>query len=214
MKKYITFVALLTAGSTFANADTATWDFEKSGFYLEGKEVFASGDFTLSFTFDATALGSTENLELFKISADTTSFAFNTNAYSGNTAKISLNDLEGITGTWATGGDFTSARMNSSTEGAQNTLSFTFWNDGTVLYIGDSYVFSDGGKGSNEKRWKFSGRTLSSHTWDTLVLADGLNNMSVTLTANTLNAVPEPSAFSLIAGLSALALVGARRRRK
>ncbi|MBP3301613.1 MAG: PEP-CTERM sorting domain-containing protein [Opitutales bacterium] len=215
MNKYITLAALLAAGTACAHAAEATWDTD--GFYLDGVKVVANGDFSLVVAFDGTDVGATSAEDLFKIGSekDSVALAFDGNAYSNNSAKVDYMLTIGETvHTKTSGGHYSMARMNGTIQ--QNTFRFDFTTEeGIISGLNVVINFSNGNGPETDVYTGLASLNLGSDIeWDSLSVNEGISNFSVKLVSDNLVAVPEPSAFGMLAGLGALALVAARRRRR
>ena len=231
MKKCITIAALLAAGTAFVNAADLTSTFtnkqtDSIGLSVAGIDgvtgSVALGD---NLTFQTSGAAGGEN----------TFFSPNTNVGNGSTwtatftydfssASLTVDSIVLDLGIFTSSGDWQGANVSRSFD-----FSATLSNGTDSVEYSASDVTIDGvvdgyGNGLNtHKKITLSGSelalsgnsvtlelTVSRAESNTLGCFIGLN--SVTL--KDASAVPEPSAFGLLAGLGALALVASRRRRK
>ncbi len=225
MKKYITAAALLAAGAAFANAETITTTFSNAGgaddisnvvLDVSGIEGISGTVKSLVTIDNATDLGLTT-------AGDQTFFSPNTNVgtadgwiatfsytFTGTTLKVEsvtldvgiFTDKNGWQGT-STNRDFVfTVALNENTDSSGN------W---TVK----------GNKTANPENGAitltFSDAITITDSATLVVTVDkGTTNPGCFLGLHDVkfNVIPEPSAFGMLAGLGALALVASRRRRK
>ena len=218
MKKYITIAALLAAGTAFANAgeETFVWtpeDGDFSGFKLQsGELVTITGDFTLEFVVKATTRDSTFNVTLESENGTELGLSnfHGSNSYELNWFKTTPGDASSHV--VSLGGHFSDARIVSSP--ATFVFDFTKTDNG---YYNVSIVGSNTEAGWSES-WSYTGYNISGLSngdqnpivWNSLETSATAVLSSMKLTTN----VPEPSAFGLLAGIGALALVASRRRKR
>lgn len=218
MKKYITIAALLAAGSAFANADVA-WDAVKEQYLIE-TDSWSNGAVTLGGEgFDL----SLENWEIelsFNALAETGAnqwgtgvFATGDNPLAGSYAKgfqvyvkvegainvkgNGINEIDGDKIVANISNDSVVPLTVKVVRSGDNTT-YSLLSGATSLYS-ETFEITD---------WSGKITTLSSS-----ITSDQLE-AGWTLATGKLSVVPEPSAFGLLAGLGALALVGTRRRRR
>ncbi len=217
MKKYITIAALLAAGTAFANAETliafdtksdVSADITESGYGLVLSElelvISTTGNLNSSGSYKADYLRPNVNVgnggewtltftitnngvEVATLSSvNLAAFTFNKDGAYQNQNRIAQFTME----------ETAESHTFNGTQGIDNafaeiTLDFTDIN----LNVGESHKFTltvDRGTETN----------------GTFV---GLQSISFSGTGSV---IPEPSAFGLLAGLGALALVASRRRRR
>ena len=219
MKKYITLSALLAAGTTFANAeDSLKWNISWNGTDAN-PTLTADGfsDWEASATSDV-AYKSTDE------SANPGTYTPSVNIGNGGTWTLTLSFTNN------TGSDFTFENItldtfvfnNGGTPNNQDTnsrdIKFTVVSNNVT---GGSVVTSMGNSYDNDN-WEND--TVLSITPVTIAAGETYS-FSVTAAKDTsvgtfvgvksvALAIPEPSAFGMLAGAGALALVAARRRRK
>lgn len=217
MKKYITIAALLAAGTAFANAATGTETNAAIAAALVEAGYTAGSEFVIRFDVTQSSIDGNTGFIQF---ADAGWIVNQSKTYWGiNTAdtntfepgsyekKKSDNGLEfefdytatEIAPLWAQ-----NANLGGSDTRDANTLSVSIGYDEDIgSGVELSYDVSN-----IVDTWYFTDVTLDA----TDIKLDGgltVSDLKVTVTA-----VPEPSAFGLLAGIGALALVASRRRRK
>lgn len=228
MKNYITIAALVAVGATYANAeaDLLTLDMVDSWTELT-LTTPANGSLTASnsgFVWSE-AIGNTLT-ESWQLSFDwavsqagaarTGTFElFGSNGKSGGAQGVvlqhkggnvfELNNRGSEVYTSVSGVNFSEERALHVTitylESSVDSFASTF-----ILQIGDKAASGVAPTSNTD----FSGADNSSRLW-----TNGAKDLFSNITLKMADAViPEPSAFGLLAGLGALALVGARRRRK
>lgn len=220
MKKYIAVATLLAAGSAFANAATGTAVFDFKASDLGGETELASVTLNDALTeFDATIAALSGNLvggdwNNYNASVNTgtiptagtpeydfikgaTKSASLTLTF-GNLVAGSLYDITLVTGvpfegagTWnalTTENTYTSSSLTLGAENIEVKGITTYQVLGVTANEVGQITFKINNKGSHSASFNYASITGA--------------------------VIPEPSAFGLLAGLGALALVGTRRRRK
>ena len=217
MKKYITIAALLAAGSAFANAETFTWNSTEgdfSGFRTVGGElVTITGDFTLEFVVQA----STRDARFEAVLSGAEGVEFGLVNFHGNSSYEldwvkKERGLDERSESKSLGGHFSDVRIVNSPA----TFTFAFTETSSGYY--DLLISASNQEANNwTANWTVDGLNLgrvdnqqTSITWTSLIQSETATVSSMTLTT----AIPEPSAFGMLAGLGALALVASRRRRR
>ncbi len=225
MTKYITVAALLAAGSAFADADvyttTLTGNEPNNGYYY-GFTVALTDTF-MNTTEGALSADLELNLDSVQLTARTTG--------SLSSAKLAVYaySADGTTGTFV--------GLSDNAVDVQTSLSapITFDFSDITITAGTQYQFlfvsASATADSVDTFDEYKANALRVgisilKESSTLPKGDGIytsNNLNswqegnfmpaLTITTST-SAVPEPSAFGLLAGLGALALVASRRRRK
>ncbi|MBE6401541.1 MAG: PEP-CTERM sorting domain-containing protein [Verrucomicrobia bacterium] len=223
MKKYITLAALLAAGTACANAASNDLSISPGG-------NFWGGDFSFGFTIDTGTLSDSDKTDVLALYWGTYSDA---NYYSNGFNLTYTND-----GIELYVGDGAMANVGASADVATITETTTFTGArgatfNTLLTVGESYVIKNVGGDGNQTV------SLYAATWDSaqeayLIGTEALETVTYNGNMNGGNAnttmgsvvnsaysvstnitvVPEPSAFGLLAGVGALALVASRRRRR
>lgn len=218
MKKYITIAALLVAGTAFVNAESESLTLTSpSGGVLE------SGNQAVGWSENYTALESWELSFTLLDASLSNAYLFSTDQADGGAAGYTLKVAED--GALMIVSNKVSFTYSESTEAGWVSAGVSV--DITLKYVStvDLAGTAVGGKFtliSGERSKEFSvTEGLSNHTqlendsgsrfW-TNSGAEKFSNISVTKLDN--HVIPEPSAFGLLAGFGALALVGARRRRR
>lgn len=219
MKKLITASALIAAGALFANAND-TFTFTTADGTQRDGGGFAGVIFTLSenstrfsssATSSALSFPSSVNLDSITIAARDGQ-AVNADRY------LYLTDSNGL---------YVGA-SNSTTTTTSNTYTFDFSN--ITLTLGESYhalfyrgkpSFQEGAPVAqnqvNSVQLAAAGLFDAGSVNDWGFLQNGVTTQAPTFApvmTITTSVIPEPSAFGLLAGLGALALVGTRRRRR
>ena len=232
MKKYITLAALLAAGTTFANAeeDALTITFAE-------KTVSSISGVLSDTSFGAVSVSLERNSttgDLYMTTADTSvaakvdAFTPNQKINNGNwVATFDFTVMDGVELTF-NNIDLGVIAFNANGNNQESTDGVTRQVNFEVSVILDGRVVSEG-RISNEN---ITGGTYASPMSLDISLNESFTATSdflIKLTASSgttnggtyvglknisLSNVPEPSAFGMLAGLGALALVASRRRRK
>ena len=225
MKKYITIAALFTTGIVFANAETITFE----------KTTWSAGTNTVALT-DPTTVSTTaiEGLESWEISFDwsykagtnsnkwgstilaTGTDPFASGGYSGGfqirwNNGTENNKKDGMMFIVANGkGDYNSLTLGTISDFASNDYDFNF----TISYDIDTkalnFVVKYGDTILDKTLTSTNEVAISSFSTGTSTY--GTVGTYSNLTGSYI--IPEPSAFGLLAGVGALALVASRRRRR
>ena len=225
MKKYITLAALLAAGTAFANAvepaksfssaGDGTWDISDLTFTNNGITVAVSLDVeTLKGYFQGSEGG---HLLVDVIGNNDIGFG-----------ALVKNNTEYFSGAWNQTVDYTMTGSsldmgNESIWTNATTASVVFSADRTTgarIYFalgdGTRVLFETTGTASSVKAsgWTIgdeitvdTSAVLSGDVYTSYISADDAKSIATAM-------VPEPSAFGMLAGLGALALVASRRRRR
>ena len=216
MKKYITLAALLAAGTACANAETLTLTSPTDGSLTSSNAAIAwSEDYTtllsweISFTLTDTALG---DAILFGTDRDTT----------GAAGYLLSTNTDGSLEVYARNIDVNYSKSTAAgvvTAGTPIAITFSFianYNETTDQVVGGTFSLK---AGETIHSWDVDsglGYTdLTNNSVSRFWTNDGAEQFSnITVSKLDNNIVPEPSAFGMLAGLGALALVASRRRRK
>jgi len=224
MKKYITLAALLAAGTTFANAEEILLTLTTpAGSKLEsGNSGFVWSDSSVSSPLDSWKLEFTLTDKSLETGAK---YLFGTEKDAKGAAGYVLQTTNGnITfGYKDEAAEITFDSVVEANVGVSIALSFVLdVNEEGVsqesgiftLKVGESsetYSWSASESGKVVSNTQFEGRDGGTRLWTN----GGAETFSgISLTKLDHKVIPEPSAFGMLAGLGALALVASRRRRK
>ena len=234
MKNIIAITSLLAAGTMFASADDVTKiDFTNASSSITLAD-FTGNSVTVVALLDVEALeavmlkgAALSKHHLVELSGTLTSkeIGVTTNYSSGGTGKIVTSGIYGVGGTtenfdfgMGTGFEESSFWDGVSLASIALTTS-TVSNFGTVAVLSllqDGIVKTYGGTVVSGLR--FGSQVFNTLTIDNdIVLSGYVQNSQVSvdeLKSLGAAAIPEPSAFGLLAGVGALAFVAARRRRR
>ena len=235
MRNLITAAALLAAGTALANAaavtDVLTTTFSSAGDSAVTSITVTNDPSDVSASVTGLTEGSSDLSQMTgtgTVVADTTIITPNTNVGTGNTWTLTLSYTIGSDSLTISGVTLDTVLFSSS-GGVQNTNVTRYFD--LTLTIADSsgstvatYSVSDialtgtGAATASEAVLSGSEVTLEASTTYTVTLtaSQGESNSSsgcyIGLAGITYT-IPEPSAFGMLAGVGALALVAARRRR-
>ena len=230
MKHYIATAALIAAGTAFANAADLIWS--QTDISLTGSNTYNITDVTISDGF-------TVKIDLSGWQAANGPIGWFTTTDGSGYQQSAATFGWGLTANGATGHATTFTKSNGSASGQQagdryadvnsygaqtdtafDTVLFLTVQDGTaslyeqttegsevVLVAQTSGMSTSAVNGLYVGHWS-GGSQQQGGTMDV-----GVYNAVLT-TAEMASMIPEPSAFGLLAGLGALALVASRRRRK
>jgi len=192
----------VTASGTLATSVTKDTDATKAGWYDSSKDLLFAGDNAWGKDASSTYLVSPKS--------GSSSLTVKISGYEANQSGIDLSFVAGVpfegAGSWASYA--TLSGVNSSVSGSVSYVA----NSASVVTTtelpasGTISPFS-------AAIYSFSGLTADDDGSISFVV-DGIDAHSAGLSAIKVSAVPEPSAFGLLAGAGALAFVAARRRRR
>ena len=199
-----------------ANAETFVWnssDGEFSGFKTaKGDLIGITGDFSLSMTFQLAAYNADCVIQLSPDTGLDSQGSLDL-GFSGATAKIYTFSEDEVPQTSTTGGHFSAARVVNNAA----TITFEFSNYNVVdKTYSLKLVYPESWNATDADPFPVS-FGVDSIAWESLTLGGNSARPTVsnlTLTTSSFQVVPEPSAFGLLAGVGALALVASRRRRR
>ena len=226
MNKHLTVAALLVAGTAFANADVVNWDEVTKSYSFESSSWSKSGtDTYYNLTLGGAGFDlSLKNWEIelnLNVKAGAGTNKWGTAAFATGTDPLGKYYAEGFQAYIKVdgnidvkGGDFDNSSygttLTTTAIEKDTSLPLTF----KIVRSGDTATYSvySGstllGKSKKDFNWKGTVTTL------TTSITDDQLSKGWTLASGRLSLIPEPSAFGLLAGLGALALVASRRRRR
>ena len=236
MKKYLMIAASLVAGSAFVNAEELNLASSKGYAWVEDGDLKTSSSLTLSgdlssgYTLSLSDGGSFFSTTSNSRSAGTIVFTFDADkltsqedftplAIFDNNWGVGFKSNGALAGAWSGRAYSTHVTnpVSSYVESGVLTFAITAGDSGTKIFLKDSSTFwsSAGLKGrfssSNLALSPLASQALSGiAVWDVDSWSD---SQAISSGMAAVSAIPEPSAFGLLAGLGALCLVGARRRR-
>ena len=238
MKKYITLAALLAAGTTLANAaDTLTLD---STIINDATDDLASAwSATLGKTKNSSAVAGIQDFDRLSGNPTFPSQTFKLSSLYGASALPELGDIvvfdafsilgpDNATDTNAYAKEATTKTitLSGTLNGVEVSYTSTALDDSAWYNVEDVY---------NPRTFSFSNAKIDADSEITISIDGGIGfacikvaegySLGATAVENPnggwtpvyqvkVSAVPEPSAFGMLAGLGALALVASRRRRK
>ena len=216
MKKYITLAALLAAGTACANAATLTLTSPTDGSLTSGNAAIAwSEDYSallsweISFTLTDAAVGDANIFATYQDAYGPVGYVLATNA--DGSLEIYARNI-GVTYSNSTAAGVVTA-------GTPTNITFSFiadYNETTEEVVGGNFYLT---AGNADVKWSVTDgldyTALKNNTVSRFWTNGGAEQFSnITVSKLDNNIVPEPSAFGMLAGLGALALVASRRRRK
>lgn len=215
MKKIITISSLLAAGTMLASATEFIWTPELGSFSgfknSSGNLVAITGDFDLEMTFRLASYNADCKIQLSPLAGEDKQGAFEL-GFDGGRGQVKYYATNDTPTNNETGGHFSAPRVVNSA--ATLTFSFSEYSQSSNTYKltvkypsawnAPADAFTNVSFGSDEVLW--TALTLGGTKARPTV-------SSLKLTTNNYHVVPEPSEFGLLAGVGALALVAARRRR-
>ncbi len=207
---------VISAGS--ASLTNSNWSQSYASYTFEEALVLSSGE-ELNFNFDLNVqnlngsftlslIGFTSNSGTIMIGKD-----YSDGTYTNKLVYAKTNDVSKKSYQLKEGATNLMGKIDSATQvgSATFTANTTLMVSGTISKVGENYslkLVSSDHTATVDLGTSFDLKSIG-------LYGDGANNTNNATFSNlSISIIPEPSAFGLLAGLGALALVGARRRRK
>lgn len=236
MKKYLIVATSLVVGSALVNAEELSLNSSKGYAWVEDGSLKTSssltvrGDLSSGYTlslseggsfFSQTASSRSSGTIVFTFDADklTSSDDFTPLAIFDNNWGVGYKSNGGLAGAWNGQAYSSYATGSVSSYAVEGILTFaiTAGDSGTKIFLKDSSTFWS----NAALRGRFGSSSLALSPLASQALSgvavwdvDSWNDsQAISSGMAAVSAIPEPSAFGLLAGLGALCLVGVRRRR-
>lgn len=207
MKKFILITSLLAAGTMLANAASDELKVPTGGNYY-------AGNFEFTFCIESAA-DLSQGGELLATYGNYSGTAYDTNGFEvvadGDGFKLTIGNgsLSGVAND--------SAKITSSSAYEFVSDSTRYAQTETTLVYGSVYTVKNVGADRKQTVSLYSGETLIETLSYNGNMSNGTENSKIWSVGNSaydVKPIPEPSAFGMLAGLGALALVASRRRRR